>query len=60
MDPIDQVELNKNETLNVKELKGKHKNKKGKHNMKTPKPLLKKTQRLAGADAWLPFSPGRC
>jgi hypothetical protein len=30
---------------------------------KTPKPLLskkKKTQRMAGADAWLPFSPGRC
>ena len=42
MDAIDQVELNKNETRNVKELKGKHKNKRGKHNMKTPKPLLKK------------------
>ena len=33
MDAVEQVELNKNETLNVKELKGKH-------NMKTPKPLL--------------------
>ena len=58
---IASVELNekhkiKNETQ--KELDGKHKKKRGNTQYETPKSL--KPQDVVCADAWLPFSPGRC